>query len=319
MKAEDAFAGLTGFQHALAGHVEWLQKWYQAILHRADGVAMPDPEASACPFHTWYGKAVDGPLSTFPGFVQLGEEHEAVHAKATQISARATAGQTITTSDYETLMGSVLSFGSVAQALEREVWKALATVDPLTGLANRQTMRTQLIGERDRAIRQRLPLSLALTDIDHFKKVNDTFGHAQGDNVLRAVAQVLRSTVRPYDVVYRYGGEEFLICLPGTNAETGTQALERIRQAIAALRLTDEKGTPIPVTATFGLAGVDADTSVDDAIEHADKALYDGKRAGRNRVVAYTEDVPPPLTLSVTGRYQPPLRLTSCGYRAVVE
>lgn len=287
MKAEDAFASLTGFQHALANHVDWLQHWYQAVLHRSGGLAIPDPAAAACPFHQWFQQAAHGPLAAFPGFSPLGVEHEAVHAKAAQISERAGTDQTVTTSDYETLMGSVLSFGSAAQALEREVWKALATVDPLTGLANRQTMRVQLTGERDRSIRQRQPLSLALADIDHFKKINDGFGHAQGDNVLRAVAQVLRNTVRPYDVVYRYGGEEFLICLPGTNAKSGTHALDRIRQAIAALKLTDDQGAPIPVTATFGLAEVNAGISVDDAIELADKALYDGKRTGRNRVVAY--------------------------------
>lgn len=295
MKAEDAFAALTGFQQALAGHVHWLQRWYQAVLHRGDGGTIPEPEAKCCAFDRWLKDSADGPLCTFAGFAALTVEHDAVHARAAEITERARAGQTVTTSDYESLMGSVLSFGAAAQSLEREVWKALATVDPLTGLANRQTMRTQLTGERDRSIRQRQPLCLALADIDHFKKINDGHGHGQGDNVLRAVAGVLRGTVRPYDVVYRYGGEEFLICLPGTNAASGAQALERIRHAIQALELTDGKGGAIPVTATFGLAEVDGDTSVDDAIERADKALYDGKRSGRNRVVTYQEEAELPV------------------------
>jgi len=288
MNPEDVFASLTAFQHALAGHFDWLHRWYQAILHRDAGAVVPDAAVTECPFDQWFRRAERTAFAQFPGFVSLGELHEAVHDKAEQLSVRARAGQTVTTSDYETLMISVLDFGASAQALEREAWKALATVDPLTGLGNRQSMRSHLIGERDRAIRQKLPLSLALADIDHFKKVNDTFGHAQGDKVLREVAQVLRSTVRPYDVVYRYGGEEFLICLPGTAAEVGAQVLDRIRTTIAALRLTDERGAAIPVTATFGICEVTAEISIEDAMEQADLALYDGKRQGRNRVMVYT-------------------------------
>lgn len=285
MKPEEVFASLTAFQQGLAGHFDWLHRWYQAVLNRQDGVQIPDPAACTCPFDHWHKGAGETPFAQFPDFAQLAAEHDEVHDKAAQLSGRAQAGLTVTTSDYETLMMSVLSFGATAQSLEREVWKALATVDPLTGLSNRQSMRTHLMGERDRAIRQKLPLALALADIDHFKKINDGFGHSQGDKVLRAVAGVLKATVRPYDVVYRYGGEEFLLCLPGTNAENGALVLERIRAAIAALDLTDDRGTPIPVTATFGIAEINADLSVDDAIELADRALYDGKLGGRNKVV----------------------------------
>lgn len=285
MKPEEVFASLTAFQQALAGHFDWLHRWYQAVLNREEGVKIPDPAAVACPFDHWHRNAGDTPFARFPGFAQLAVEHDEVHDKAAQLSGRAQAGLTVTTSDYETLMMSVLEFGATAQSVEREVWKALATVDPLTGLANRHSMRSHLMGERDRALRQKLPLSLALADIDHFKKINDGFGHSQGDKVLRAVAAVLKATVRPYDVVYRYGGEEFLLCLPGTNAENGALVLERIRAAIEALALSDERGNPIPVTATFGIAEINADLSVDDAIEQADRALYDGKLGGRNRVV----------------------------------
>lgn len=285
MKPEEVFASLTAFQQGLAGHFDWLHRWYQAVLNRGEGAAPPDAQASACAFCQWHQSVGSTSFAEFDGFAQLAAEHDEVHAKAVQLSLRAQAGLTITTSDYETLMMSVLAFGATAQGFEREVWKALATVDPLTGLANRQSMRTHLMGERDRALRQKLPLSLALADIDHFKKINDGFGHSQGDKVLRAVAAVLKSTVRPYDVVYRYGGEEFLLCLPGTNAENGALVLERIRAAIESLALCDDNDTPIPVTATFGIAEINADLSVDDAIELADRALYDGKLGGRNKVV----------------------------------
>ncbi len=290
MRAEDVFSCLTGFQRGLGGHLDWLQNWYQAALNRDAGTPIPDPRAESCAFHRWLEQSSDGPLSEFAGFATLVADHAAVHERATRITALARSGQTINASDYEVLMGAVLAFSTTAQALEREVWATLATVDPLTGLPNRHSMRTQLTSERDRSIRQNQPLILALADIDHFKKINDTFGHTQGDVVLRHVAAALRKTVRPYDGVYRYGGEEFLICLPGATKETGGMVLERIRHSIEHLAITDPSGTPIPVTSTFGMALVTHEVSVDDAIEHADRALYDGKRAGRNRVVAYVAD-----------------------------
>ncbi|MBV5325238.1 MAG: diguanylate cyclase, partial [Rhodospirillaceae bacterium] len=212
-----------------------------AVLNWEPG--QPHPvERNACGFHSWYGGAAQSLLGGFAGFARLGEMHDEVHDTAERIIARAIAGQTITTSDYEAMMALVLAFGAAAQALEREVWRTLATVDPLTGLGNRQTMMSQLIGERDRAIRLNQPCCVGLGDIDNFKKINDTFGHASGDRVLRLVADCLRGAVRPYDILYRYVGEEFLVCLS-------------------------------------------AEHSVEESLEQADNALYDGKRAGRNRVV----------------------------------
>ena len=285
MKTEEVLADLTALQQALAGHVGWLQRWYQAVLHHGQ---IPDPDSGACPIAQWHGRAAHGPMGECGAFAAVEHEHDFVHAMASQITERAAAGHKVTTSDFEALMSSSLAFGTAAQELEREVWKNLATLDPLTGLSNRQLMMTQLVRERDRAIRQKDPLCVALVDIDHFKSINDRFGHQFGDDVLRAVAGALNGTVRPYDIVYRFGGEEFLLCLPGTSMDNAVQALERVRHAIANLVLSPANGEKLTVTATFGVAALGAEISVEDCIKFADRALYQGKAAGRDRVVAYS-------------------------------
>jgi diguanylate cyclase len=255
VSAEEIFVLLDGYQQALGAHVEWLRRWYQAVLHRGEGkYVIPDAGADVCPFEHWLAAAGKGMFASLASYRELGERHRAVHDKAEQMSQRAVAAQTLTTSDYESLMSLVLAFSTAAQAAEREAWMALAVIDPLTGVGNRQSMMSQLITERDRALRQNHPCCVALCDIDHFKKINDTFGHLQGDNVLRAVAGCLKQVVRPYDIVYRYGGEEFLICLPGASLTVGRRVLERLRETIAALDLRDTMGRAIDVTASFGLA-----------------------------------------------------------------
>lgn len=287
VETEKVFASLAAYQHALASHVDWLQSWYSSVLNWHDRTH-PTPPADQCRFTAWFDAAGQSALAVYPAFAELGLLHHEIHFKAEQITERAAEGHTITTSDYEAMMTLVLAFSTAAQGLERDAWRTLATVDALTGLGNRQTMMSHLIGERDRAMRQKQPCCVALVDIDLFKKVNDTFGHTEGDRVLRAVAESLRRNVRPYDVLYRYGGEEFLICLPAATPEAGRQVLERMRSAIAALGITSATGKPIPITATFGLAELSADLSVEESLDRADTALYDGKRAGRNRVAVWS-------------------------------
>jgi len=290
LQAEQIFSGLSDYQRALSGHMDWLRGWYSAILNWSDGGGQSDG-GTACPFDEWYkGASAGSALGGFAGFDLLGELHHEIHQTADCITDRAVAGQTITTSDYEAMMALVLAFGTAAQNLEREAWRTLATVDPLTGLGNRQTMMTHLVSERDRAIRLKQPCCIGLVDIDHFKRINDTFGHAAGDKVLRAVAESLRGAVRPYDILYRYGGEEFLVCLPAANLEAGVMVLERMRASLNTLAVADKAGTPIPVSATFGITLLSADLSVEESLEQADQALYDGKRQGRDRVTVYRGD-----------------------------
>ena len=177
-----------------------------------------------------------------------------------------------------------------AEALVRtrlyEQMERLATVDGLTGLLNRRTFDTQLQARLREAQRYRRPLSLLLLDVDHFKKVNDTYGHPAGDVVLQGVARLAQVQARETDLVARYGGEEMALVLPETDARGALIIAERIRAAVAAAQHPTEQGA-LQVTLSIGVAtwpGAGEDPEA--LLASADKALYRAKQSGRNRVEA---------------------------------
>jgi len=172
--------------------------------------------------------------------------------------------------------------------------------DSLTGLYNRWYVMEKIDSEMNRALRHGSPMSLLMLDLDHFKRVNDSFGHSVGDEVLKVVGQVLRESCRVYDVPGRYGGEEFCIILPETRVGNTTQVAERIRSRLASTQLP-VGGTSITVTASIGVAGMDsvAEGGVVSAaalLDRADQALYAAKHLGRNRVELWLPEAPPSET-----------------------
>ena len=163
-------------------------------------------------------------------------------------------------------------------ALEHE-----ALHDPLTGIFNRRAILTELRKELSRAKREGKHLSIGLCDIDKFKAVNDTYGHQVGDDVLRGAVERVRSHLRDYDHLGRYGGEEFLVVAPGSTGSAGGGPYERLRAAVAAKGVVSRKGD-ISVTISIGVAGGSGESAVDDMLAAADAALYEAKNDGRNRV-----------------------------------
>jgi len=162
--------------------------------------------------------------------------------------------------------------------------EGLATTDGLTGLFNHRTFHEQLDNEWSRAARYGTPLSLILLDVDRFKQFNDTFGHPAGDEVLRIVAKILKSSARQSDLIARYGGEEFVVIAPETDIARAAELAERLRAALEASEWQLRS-----VTGSFGVATVDASTSSPAAlISHADTALYQSKNDGRNRVSVFS-------------------------------
>lgn len=163
-----------------------------------------------------------------------------------------------------------------------------ATHDFLTNLLNRSEVVAALEREMARGGRERKPLSIILTDIDHFKRVNDTLGHAAGDEVLKEVARRLKLDLRPYDFVGRYGGEEFLILLPGCTLENGARRADTIRSLVCKDPIQTPFGTT-SVTMSMGLTSTSArKCSVSEFLHEADLSLYEAKNKGRNRVEVFS-------------------------------
>jgi len=160
-----------------------------------------------------------------------------------------------------------------------------ASHDPLTGLANRRSSEHRLEADRARALRVPEPMSVLMIDLDHFKRVNDRWGHASGDLVLIAIARILREELRGADLAVRFGGEEFLAILPGTDGTGALEVAERIRSRIQRERVPADDGE-IAMTASIGVATLRGEESEADLVARADAALYRAKATGRNRCVA---------------------------------
>jgi diguanylate cyclase (GGDEF)-like protein len=159
-----------------------------------------------------------------------------------------------------------------------------ALVDGMTGLANRRQAEDTLAAELSRASRFGGPLSVVIGDLDDFKRVNDAHGHGVGDTVLREFAHLLERTVRDVDIASRWGGEEFLLVLPGTDADGAVQLAQRVRDYLEDRTLLTPEGVPVRVTASFGVAEAQGESEPAELVAAADSALYEAKRRGKNRV-----------------------------------
>jgi diguanylate cyclase (GGDEF)-like protein/PAS domain S-box-containing protein len=182
----------------------------------------------------------------------------------------------------------------------RETLRSQAIRDPLTGLFNRRYMEETLDRELKRSMRTGSPITVIMMDLDHFKDYNDTFGHNAGDELLSALGNLVKSEIRGEDIACRYGGEEFLLIIPGTSMEVGLERAELLRMAVKEMH--EHHGGLKPITLSLGVAAYPVHGSTGlDLILAADAALYQAKRAGRDRVIATADPgetlKPPPIDL----------------------
>jgi diguanylate cyclase (GGDEF)-like protein len=190
------------------------------------------------------------------------------------------------------ILASALGYVLIENELHREELAQLARLDSLTGALNRRALEMIADSEWDRHTRYRLPLAIVMVDIDHFKSINDRYGHALGDEVLRHFSHLLRAEIRQQEVIVRYGGEEFLILAPNTELVGAVQLAERIQRSMRNLAFDEH----ICLTASFGVAALvpTRDDRWQDLVELADRRLYMAKAAGRDCIVVDDGEAAPP-------------------------
>jgi len=182
------------------------------------------------------------------------------------------------------LAPAALALGRERVWREAQAYAQAAVIDPVSGLFNRRYFQARLDEELQRAIRQLTSVALLMVDLDGFKSINDRFGHVAGDLVIRDISEILRRSVRIFDVCTRFGGEEFAVMMPGGTAESAGTIAERIRQRVEVYQRTEADLADLTVTASIGVAVSPPGATARDLIERADRALYHAKKAGKNRV-----------------------------------
>jgi diguanylate cyclase (GGDEF)-like protein len=274
---------------AISNHLRWLRELHRSFICGD----LPDPDNLAedahcrCKFGRWYYSHRDPSVAGDKDFIQLGIQHQAMHDQARKLLQLRAANGAIAPDEYDGFMDAAMVFKSAAHTFQWRLVNRICVVDQLTGAWNRYAMILRLSEERARVERTGQPCCLCLLDIDHFKQVNDLHGHLAGDLALQALVRFLSERVRKSDSVFRFGGEEFLICLPNTTLPEAAVLLERMREELAGLDIDIGNGRTIRLTASFGVAVLDPDEEFDSSVDHADHALLSAKAQGRNRVCAW--------------------------------
>lgn len=277
---------VTILETADDNHRAWLRALHSSMIcgKPFDADVFSHDAHTRCRFGQWYYNDIPHLLQHRPDFIALDEMHKLMHDAARSIAGKSSRGESIPPEEYDDFINRQRIFSKHLLCLRDQMRECLLSFDSLTGVMTRRPFDQILHAESSRAERTGEPCCLALMDIDHFKSVNDNHGHIAGDRVLRNVAQFLVHQLRPYDSICRYGGEEFLICLPATELEQASAIMDRERMELEAHDIEYEQDQYLRVTASVGVACLSTTDGYEDCLREADDALYRAKNRGRNQV-----------------------------------
>lgn len=277
---------IAGIDQGIQAHVAWSQRLMRcALLHESPGEDMMQPDAHRrCLFGQWFVREKPA-LASFDAQAtdELERVHQAMHDAVRALCAHSAQGQPARAQDFSAYEAGQTALVAGLNALRQKVAESLLQHDALTGLPLRNGLDYAFKIRQTDAARDGQALHLAVVDVDHFKRVNDNWGHTVGDLALQHLARLMRGCLRENDIVIRYGGEEFLFLLLG--AEAPERVLQRLLDEVRTHPLRLDGGHTLAMTVTAGLARVGPQDSLAAVLDRADHALLQGKQAGRDRVV----------------------------------
>lgn len=281
---------LDTLQQAIREHADWHRRVIRTLVCRlpVDPADLSRDAFCACGFGQWLHDPAQHLLQSRPEYGPIEAGHRQLHELAAQVLSELAERGAISTTTFDEFTQQSLRIRVDLDSLRNEIVIALRSRDSVTGTYRRLEVLPALREARELAIRGVQPSCIAFMDLDRFKAVNDTCGHGIGDEVLAKAARCIIEHLRMYDRVFRYGGDEFLLLLPGTRPEEAWHLVERIREELAEATLgRGPEGQVVQLTASFGITSLEPDLTVEECVARADKALLLAKAAGRNRVVCW--------------------------------
>lgn len=284
---------LQQLKQALYTHEQWLTALTRTIICRLpyDQRDVAEDAHRQCRFGQWCYNKPPQVLREHPAFVAMAIEHHRMHQLGARLLLSSAHDSLALPKDYDSFRNSLDRLRLEIDTLQHEIEDSLYNRDALTGAENRIRMLTKLRELHEVVKRHIHPCGIAILDLDHFKEINDKYGHPIGDQVLQTSVRHIMMHLRPYDSVFRYGGDEFLISLQNANLQIAQAVISRIREELATLAFATDRQT-ISTTASFGITQLDPNVSVEESINRADIALYAAKTSGRNCFCVWNPSMP---------------------------